>query len=130
MVLTFGRVEGLAVQIASEPTAVVRVTVYLETTMGVDIVREVEVEPEVDPQRGIDLWWEADQWTQDTIAALLQPRGWELIGAMDPPSRDVDEVPRSPRYVMRTPFWVPPPGWDEVDDDTADNDGPDTPARG
>lgn len=114
--VTFGRVEGLAVQIADDDGLLVRVTIYLETTMGVDIVREVEVEPELDPVRGLDLWWEADQWTQDTIGALLLPRGWELIGAEDPPTRAPDEVPRSPRYVLRTPFWVPPPGWDEPDE--------------
>ena len=113
--VSFGRVEGLAVPVGTSDEPLVRVTVYLETEMGIDIVREVEVSP--DPARGRDgrpdLYWEADQWTQDTIAALLIPRGWELLGATDPPSRDPGEVPRSPRYALRTQLWVPPPGWED-----------------
>ncbi len=111
--MKFGRVEGLCVPVEVDGEHLVRVTVYLETDMGLDIVREVEVEPERNGRRGPDLWWEADQWTQETIAAILVPRGWELLGATDPPSRDPGEVPRSPRYALRTPYWVPPPGWNE-----------------
>jgi hypothetical protein len=111
--MQFGRVEGLCVPITSGDEPLVRVTVYLETDMGIDIVREVEVTPEPRPDGEPDLWWEADQWTQETIATLLVPRGWELLGATDPPSRDAGEVPRSPRYALRTALWVPPPGWDE-----------------
>ncbi|HUG15289.1 MAG TPA: hypothetical protein VMM78_09745 [Thermomicrobiales bacterium] len=110
--MKFGRVEGLCVQIEGDDGPFVRVTVYIETDMGIDIVREIEVEPEaLDGQP--DLYWEADQWTQDTIANVLVPRGWELLGATDPPSRDPGEVPRSPRYALRTTMWVPPPGWDD-----------------
>lgn len=109
--MKFGRVEGLCVLLdGAEP--LVRVTVYLETDMGIDIVRELEVEPEL-RDGVIDLYWEADQWTQETIATVLAPRGWELLGATDPPGRDPGEVPRSPRYALRTSLWVPPPGWDE-----------------
>jgi hypothetical protein len=109
--MKFGRVEGLCVPLGGDD-GLVRVTVYLETDMGIDIVREIEVEPE--PRDGVvDLYWEADQWTQETIATILIPRGWELLGATDPPARHPDEVPRSPRYALRTALWVPPPGWDD-----------------
>jgi hypothetical protein len=112
--MQFGRVEGLCVALPPGPDGepLVRVTIYLETSMGIDIVREIEVEPEA-RDGGIDLWWEADQWTQETIATMLEPRGWELLGATDPPSRDPGEVPRSSRYALRTSLWIPPPGWDE-----------------
>ena len=115
--MQFGRVEGLAVALQDDAgDLLVRVTVYLETTMGLDIVREVEAEPQRIVDGAPDLYWEADQWTQETIARLLIPRGWELLGATDPPSRAPDEVPRSPRYALRTDLWIPPPGWnDEVD---------------
>lgn len=111
--MKFGRVEGLCVLIAGGDGPVVRVTVYLETDMGIDIVREVEADAELAADGSLDLYWEADQWTQDTIAHVLVPRGWELLGATDPPSRVPDEVPRSPRYALRTSLWVPPPGWDD-----------------
>lgn len=114
--MKFGRVEGLCVALGErdeDGAPLVRVTVYLETDMGIDIVRELEVAAEPRPTGWPDLWWEADQWTQDTIASVLAPRGWELLGATDHPTRASDEVPRSPRYALRTPYWVPPPGWDE-----------------
>ncbi|MCO5176076.1 MAG: hypothetical protein M9890_03760 [Thermomicrobiales bacterium] len=114
--MKFGQVEGLCVPIVVDGEALVRVTVYLETDQGIDIVREVEVEPETDASGRPDLYAEADQWTQETIATVLLPRGWELLGATDPPTRAADEVPRSPRYALRTPYWVPPPGWN--DDET------------
>lgn len=112
--MRFGRVEGLAVLTRDAAGAVLaRVTVYLETDMGIDIVREVEAEPQRLVDGTPDLYWEADQWTQETIATILIPRGWELLGATDPPARDPGEVPRSPRYALRTDLWVPPPGWNE-----------------
>lgn len=111
--MKFGRVEGLCVPLENEDGPLVRVTVYLETDMGLDIVREIEAEPVLADDGSVDLYWEADQWTQDTIATVLIPRGWELLGATDPPGRDPGEVPRSPRYALRTTLWVPPPGWDE-----------------
>ena len=108
-----GQGEGLCVPVVVDGEALVRVTVYLETDMGIDIVREVEVEPELDPVGRPDLYLEADQWTQETIATLLLPRGWELLGASDPPTRAAEEMPRAPRYALRTLFWVPPPGWSD-----------------
>jgi len=115
--VNFGRVEGLCVSLPEtddDGAPLVRVTVYLETTMGIDIVREIEVAAEPrGPDFAPDLYWEADQWTQETIATVLVPRGWELLGATDPPARDPGEVPRSPRYAVRTQLWVPPPGWNE-----------------
>ena len=68
--MKFGRVEGLCVALAGDEP-LVRVTVYLETDMGIDIVREIEVEPEPRDDGIPDLWWEADQWTQETIATIL-----------------------------------------------------------
>jgi len=111
--MNFGYVEGLCVLIGTEDDELVRVTVYLETNMGIEIIREVEAEPEIRADGAVDLYWEADQWTQDTIVHQLIPIGWELIGAVDPPARDPAEVPRSPRYALRTALWVPPPGWNE-----------------
>jgi hypothetical protein len=111
--MNFGYVEGLCVLIGSDAGNLVRVTVYLETSMGIEIIREVETEPEIRDDGAVDLYWEADQWTQDTIAHQLLPIGWELIGAVDPPARDPAEIPRSPRYALRTALWVPPPGWNE-----------------
>jgi hypothetical protein len=114
--VNFGHVEGICVLVMdSDGMPLVRVTVYLETKMGIEIVRELEAEP--DPEHTLDgkpdLYWEADQWTQDTVANVLLPRGWELLGALDPPARAGDEAPRSPRYALRTSLWVPPPGWSE-----------------
>jgi hypothetical protein len=109
----FGHVEGLCVPVLVDGERLARVTVYLETDMGIDIVREVEVDLDVAGDVSPDLYWEADQWTQETIATILIPRGWELLGATDPPTHAPDEIPRSPRYALRTPFWVPPPGWND-----------------
>ncbi|HEX2281507.1 MAG TPA: hypothetical protein VHG52_07075 [Thermomicrobiales bacterium] len=112
--MNFGYVEGLCVQLEEfETSTVVRVTVYLETNMGIEIIREIETEAEPRDDGGVDLYWEADQWTQDTIVHQLLPIGWELLGAVDPPARDPAEIPRSPRYALRTTFWVPPPGWND-----------------
>ncbi len=114
--MNFGYVEGLCVAIDRDGEQLVRVTVYLETNMGIEIIREVESAPEERPNGGMDLYWEADQWTQDTIVHQLLPRGWELLGSIDPPVRDPGEVPRSPRYALRTALWVPPPGWNDEED--------------
>lgn len=111
--MNFAYVEGLCVQIQDGQEPVVRVTVYLETSLGIEIIRELETVAEPRSDGNVDLYWEADQWTQDTIVQELLPRGWELLGAVDPPSGDVEEVPRSPRYALRTSFWVPPPGWND-----------------
>ena len=114
--MNFAHVEGVCVEIKDAlGTRLVRITVYLETKLGVEIVREIEAEPDPDRfQHGSpDLYWEADQWTQETIADVLIPRGWELIGAIDTPKRLPYELPRSPRYALRTDLWVPPPGWNE-----------------
>lgn len=111
--MNFGYVEGLCVRIEDGSDTLVRVTVYLETNMGIEIIREVESVPDLRGDGQIDLYWEADQWTQDTIVHQLMPRGWELLGAVDPPARDPAEVPRSPRYALRTTLWVPPPGWND-----------------
>lgn len=111
--MNFGYVEGLCVPVGSEPEPLVRVTVYLETNMGIEIIREVEIEPELRSNGRADLYWEADQWTQDTIVHQLLPLGWELLGSVDPPARNQEEVPRSPRYALRTSMWVPPPGWND-----------------
>jgi hypothetical protein len=123
--MNFGHVEGICVYVVdADGTRLVRVTVYLETRMGLEIVREIEAEPDSSHLREgePDLYWEADQWTQDTIANVLLPRGWELLGALDPPERLPDEAPRSPRYALRTALWVPPPGWSEelLDDSASD----------
>ena len=40
--MKFGQVEGLCVPVVVDGEALVRVTVYLETDMGIDIVREVD----------------------------------------------------------------------------------------
>ncbi|RIK45678.1 MAG: hypothetical protein DCC58_05740 [Chloroflexi bacterium] len=109
--MKFGRVEGLAVPIERDGELLVQVTVYLETDLGIETVRQVEVVPERFVDGKPDLYWEADQWTQDTINSVLFPRGWELLGATDPPTRDAGVLPRSPRYALRTSLWVPPPGW-------------------
>ncbi len=107
--MKFGRVEGICVPLAVESEQLVRVTVYLETDMGIDIVREVEVEPEPRADGEPDLWWEADQWTQETIGTILAERGWEAIGAGDLPSPgDLDEpgaLPRSAPYAVRNLSW-------------------------
>lgn len=115
--MNFGYVEGLCVRIGPDDRPLVRVTVYLETNMGIEIIREVETDPVPRPNGEIDLYWEADQWTQDTIVSDLLPKGWELLGAVDPPVRDPGDIPRSPRYALRTSFWVPPPGWGDEDDE-------------
>lgn len=119
--MNFGYVEGLCVAIEGGDELLARVTVYLETKMGIEIIREVEITPEPRKNGLADLYWEADQWTQDTIVHQLFPLGWELLGAVDPPARDSAEVPRSPRYALRTALWVPPPGWNEDEDETPTN---------
>lgn len=122
--MNFGYVEGMCVVIDAGDELLVRVTVYLETSMGIDIIREIEIEPELRRGGKPDLYWEADQWTQDTIAHQLLPLGWELLGAVDPPARNPEEVPRSPRYALRTALWVPPPGWnDDLDAEEDDRPG-------
>lgn len=117
--MNFGYVEGLCVAIGSAHEPLVRVTVYLETNMGIEIIRELETAPVMRENGRPDLYWEADQWTQDTIVQQLLPLGWELLGSVDPPARNPEEVPRSPRYALRTALWVPPPGWSDDDPDEA-----------
>jgi hypothetical protein len=49
----------------------------------------------------VDLWWLADQLTQETLGNELALDGWEVIGAGDPPTPVSGEIPRSTSYAVR-----------------------------
>ena len=102
--MKFVHCEGQCVEISgARGEKLLRIRIYLESNSGIMLLRDVEVEP--DPDASVngepDLHWEADQWTQETIVHWLLPAGWELVGAVDPPSQTSDQLPRSPRYALR-----------------------------
>ena len=99
--MRFGRVEGTIVPLAEKGRAGLRLTVWLETGTGFDVVRDEVVSllrPLATPE---DLAWHADQYTQETIAVDLAAEGWEAIGAADPPVPEPGEIARSASYAVR-----------------------------
>ena len=95
--MKFGRVEGF-IQLAGEDK--LHLVVTLETGPGISTVRDEIIEPPADVDTS-DLYWLADQYTQETIGHHLAHEGWEPIGAGEPPER-VDNAPaRSSTYAVR-----------------------------
>jgi len=93
----FGRVEGFIQQGGEDG---LRLVVTLETGSSITTIRDEVIEPlsEVDDA---DLYWLADQYTQETIGHHLASEGWEPIGAGEPPERAENAPVRSPTYVVR-----------------------------
>lgn len=65
----------------------------------------------LDPVRPVDsrdeLFWHADQWTQETIGVDLAEQGWEVLGASDPGEVVEFGPPRSATYIVRRLFQPP-----------------------
>jgi hypothetical protein len=93
----FGRVEGF---VHSPDGDRIHLVVTLETGSGITTVRDELVEqlPGID---AADLYWLADQYTQETIGHHLAEDGWEPIGAGDPPEHSEIGPARSCTYAVR-----------------------------
>lgn len=106
--MRFGRVTGVIVRRESPDgiaPASLQLTVTLDTGTVVETVRSEHV-PELTVPPGVDeLVWQADQYTQETIANELALRGWEPIGiAADATEARGASVGRSsPTYLVRQP---------------------------
>ena len=99
--MRFGRVEGVVVPIEGEDGPRLRLTVYLETGAGLEVVREETVDPLRPLVTAEDLIWHADQLTQETIGVDLAERGWEAIGAGEVPPPEPGALARSASYAVR-----------------------------
>ena len=102
--MRFGRVEGVVTPEERDGQMLLRLVVWLDTGRRVETVREEALAP-LRPIAGFaDLAWHADQWTQETIGAMLAEQGWEAIGAGDIPEPEPGEenpLPRSALYAVR-----------------------------
>jgi len=107
--MRFGRVEGVVTPVESDGKTLLRLTVWLETGSRIDTIREETLAPLREAATFADLVWHADQWTQETIGAILAEQGWEAIGAgelieiEDP--EDPHALPRSAPYAVRNLSW-------------------------
>jgi hypothetical protein len=99
--MRFGRVEGLVEADGGSGGASLRLRVFLETSVGVTIVRDDVVPVLAGVEGEISLAWQADQYTQETIGVDLAKEGWEVIGASDLPTPAEGELARSASYVVR-----------------------------
>jgi hypothetical protein len=76
-------------------------TVILESGRVFRAVRDETVDLARYGPETVDLWWLADQLTQETLGNELARDGWEIIGAGDPPVAAPGEIPRSTSYAVR-----------------------------
>lgn len=95
--MKFGRVEGFIQELDGNR---LRLVVTLETGTMISTVRDEIIEPP-DAVETTDLYWLADQYTQETIGHHLASEGWEPIGAGEPPDQDPGTPPRSSFYAVR-----------------------------
>src|SRR5215204_5091703 len=95
--MRFGRVEGF---IQQAEDGKLHLVVTLETGPGISTVRDELIEPSTDVDAD-DLYWLADQYTQETIGHHLAHEGWEPIGAGDSPARAENAPARSATYAVR-----------------------------
>jgi hypothetical protein len=95
--MRFGRVEGF-IQRAGEDK--LHLVVTLETGPEISTVRDEMIEPPADVD-AYDLYWLADQYTQETIGHHLAHEGWEPIGAGELPERAENAPARSATYAVR-----------------------------
>ena len=105
--MRFGRVEGVVTPVG-DGTAQLHLVVWLETGRSVQTVRDETLAPLRPIATYADLVWHADQWTQETIGAILALEGWEAIGVGEPPEddpHDPGQLPRSPSYAVRNLTW-------------------------
>ena len=99
--MRFGRVVGMVVPTGTGEGDPLRLVVHLESGQGVETVRD-EVLPPLRPVQGrADLFWHADQWTQETVGVDLALRGWEPIGEGEEPADEPGSLPRSRVYAVR-----------------------------
>lgn len=104
--MRFARVVGTVVFGVAQPGGVRRLldlTVTLDSGTSVETVRSASVPVLPVPEGEDALEWQADQYTQETIANELATQGWEPIGvAADPDPRRGSLLGRSsPTYVVR-----------------------------
>jgi hypothetical protein len=95
--MRFGRVEGF---IQPLDNGRVRLIVTLETGAGIVTARDEILDPP-SALKAEDLFWLADQYTQETIGHHLAEEGWEPIGAGEPPNHQVEGPPKSATYAVR-----------------------------
>lgn len=106
--MRFGRVVGTVTETAEPGTEKVdhgrlHLTVTLEDRETVSVVRSESVSILHGAFGPMDLAWQADQYTQETIGNELALAGWEPIGT----TKDWDEsagaalAASSPTYVVR-----------------------------
>jgi hypothetical protein len=97
----FGRVEGRLRPAAGGESTTLHFTAILESGSAFRAVRDEEVDLTRYGAEPVDLWWLADQLTQETLGNELALDGWEVIGAGDPPASTQGEIPRSVSYAVR-----------------------------
>jgi hypothetical protein len=106
--MRFGRVEGVVTPVEVDGRTLLRLVVWLDVGNRVETVRDETLPPLREVDGFADLVWHADQWTQETIGTTLAERGWEAIGAGDPPTETPHEpgaLPRSAPYAVRNLSW-------------------------
>jgi hypothetical protein len=104
--MRFARVVGTVVSSVAQPggdQGFLDLTVTLDRGTSVETVRSASV-PVLPVPEGEDmLEWQADQYTQETIANELADQGWEPIGVVadTDPRRGAVLGRSSPTYVVR-----------------------------
>lgn len=99
--MRFGRVEGRLRPADGGDSTALHFTAILESGNVFRAVRDEAVDLTRYGTELVDLWWLADQLTQETLGNELSLDGWEVIGAGDPPAPAHDEAPRSTSYAVR-----------------------------
>ena len=103
----FGRVHGIVEPLTAPPYQRLLLTVTLETRDAVTVVRSQPLEPIRAPDTRDELFWHADQWTQETIGVDLAEQGWEVLGMSDTEHDHLAGPPRSATYSVRRLFLPP-----------------------
>ena len=99
--MRFGRVDGIVVLVETPDGPGLRLTVSLETSSRLTVIREETLQPVRplgDPEA---LSWHADQWTQETIGIELALAGWEVVNGGEVPEPEPGALARSASYVVR-----------------------------
>lgn len=104
--MRFARVSGTVHPIADaegRPTGWIELAVALDTGAQVEQVRLAHVAALAVPDGADWLGWQADQYTQETIANELALDGWEPVGLApdDGHGRAASLAGSSPTYIVR-----------------------------
>ena len=96
--MKFGRVDGF---IGVGSRGELSLTVNLESSGHILVVREEIVAALRPVESDEDLAWHVDQYTQETIAVDLAEQGWEVFAQGETPPSDESGTIRSVGYLVR-----------------------------